>query len=77
VSEIHTCVYCGANRFSTEEAIHDGWVPYFYDPNGPDSEREFGPACAGCARRYLRVGADGEWEVRPGGSAVGPSPTRN
>jgi hypothetical protein len=77
VSEVHTCIYCGAQRLGTKAAIDDDWVPYFHDPGGPDPDREFGPACAGCARRYLRVGEDGEWEVRSGGATGGPCPTRN
>jgi hypothetical protein len=77
VSEAHICVYCGEHIFGTSEAIDDGWLPYFYEPAGPDPDREFGPACVGCVRRYLRVGEDGEWEVRPGGATSSPSPTRN
>ena len=39
------------------------WVPDWYDAAGVCSDD---PACPDCAREFLRVAADGEYEYRHG-----------
>lgn len=53
------CAICGMEVESTEQAIEDGWTPYFFV-----GETEKGPACPGCTDFYLQVGEDGEMEVK-------------
>jgi hypothetical protein len=50
---------CGVRIGSVEEAVEEGWEPYFYDR---ETEYEF--ACPGCAETFLHVGGDGEMEIR-------------
>ena len=44
---------------SGDEAIEQGWCPYFYD-----GETEHEPACPSCTETLLRHGEDGEMEVK-------------
>ncbi len=53
------CAICGVEVLSVEQAIEDGWTPYFYM-----DEEENGPACPNCTEFYLQVGEDGEMEVK-------------
>jgi len=53
------CAICGINIDSMEEAVDQGWEPYFYDG---ETEHEF--ACPGCAETFLYQGEDGEMEVK-------------
>jgi predicted RNA-binding Zn-ribbon protein involved in translation (DUF1610 family) len=55
------CAICGINIDSMEEAMDQGWEPYFYDG---ETEHEF--ACPGCAETVLYQGEDGEMEVKEG-----------
>ena len=50
---------CGIQIDSVDEAVEEGWVPYFYDG---ETEHEF--ACPGCAETFLYQGEDGEMEVK-------------
>lgn len=53
------CAICGITVDSVEEAIDQGWIPYFYD-----GEKEHEPACPGCSVSLLQLGEDGEMEVK-------------
>ena len=53
------CSICGIQIDSVDEAIEEGWTPYFYDGK---SEREV--ACPACTHALLQEGKDGEWEVK-------------
>ena len=43
-----------------DQAIENDWLPYFYE-----GEVEHGPACSSCAETMIRVGDDGEIELKP------------
>jgi len=53
------CAICGIVIDSIDEAVEQGWIPYFYEG---EPEPEF--ACPGCAESLLQLGEDGEMEVR-------------
>jgi len=53
------CSICGIVIDSIDEAIDEGWIPYFYDR---ETEHEF--ACPGCSEVFLESGKDGEMEVK-------------
>ena len=53
------CAICGMIVDSIDEAVDQGWVPYFYDG---DEEHE--TACPSCMETLLRNGEDGEMEVK-------------
>jgi len=53
------CAICGIVIDSIDEAVEQGWIPYFYEG---EKEHEF--ACPGCAESLLQLGEDGEMEVR-------------
>lgn len=53
------CSICGFQIDSVDEAVEDGWTPYFYD-----GEREDEVACPACTQALLQEGTDGEWEVK-------------
>ena len=53
------CAICGIEIDSIEQAIEEGWIPYFYEW---EKEHEF--ACPGCAEVFLQVGKDKEMEVK-------------
>ena len=55
------CSICGVEALSEDQAILEGWTPYFYM-----DEKEAGPACPICTELYLQVGEDGEMEAKPG-----------
>ena len=44
---------------SIEDAIDQGWVPYFYD-----GQIESGPACSECSEALLKIDGDGEMELK-------------
>jgi len=54
------CAICGITIDSMEEAIDQGWEPYFYEG---EKEHEF--ACPNCAEIFLQVDRNGEMEVKP------------
>lgn len=53
------CVICGIEIDSIEDAIENGWIPYFYE-----GEIEYGPACSECSGTLLQIGKDGEMELK-------------
>lgn len=53
------CSVCGIPIDSVDEAVEEGWTPYFYDGN-----REHEVACPTCSEALLRQGEDGELEVK-------------
>ena len=53
------CVICGIVIDSINEAIKQGWVPYFYE-----KEAEHGPLCPSCSEKLICEGEDGEMEVK-------------
>jgi hypothetical protein len=53
------CVICGMEVESIEYAIHQGWVPYFYD-----DQNERGPACSECSEALLKIDEDGDLELK-------------
>jgi hypothetical protein len=53
------CSICGIRIDSVDEAIEEGWTPYFYD-----GEAEHEVACPACTHALLQEGTDGEWEVK-------------
>jgi hypothetical protein len=53
------CAICGITIDSMDEAMDEGWEPYFYDG---EIEHEF--ACPACAETFLQQGEDGEMEVK-------------
>ena len=53
------CVICGIEVESIEDAIDQGWVPYFYD-----GQIEYGPACSECSDALLKIDEDGEMELK-------------
>jgi hypothetical protein len=53
------CAICGIRIDSVDEAIEEGWCPYFYD-----NETEHEVACPACTHALLQEGKDGESEVK-------------
>jgi hypothetical protein len=53
------CAICGIRIDSVDEAVEEGWTPYFYD-----GETEHEVACPACSQALLQEGKDGEMEVK-------------
>jgi hypothetical protein len=53
------CAICGVTIDSIDDAIDEGWTPYFYEG---EIEHEF--ACPDCAETFLKEGECGEMEVK-------------
>jgi len=53
------CAICGIQIDSVDEAVEEGWTPYFYD-----GETEHETACPSCTEALLQEGVDGEMEVK-------------
>jgi DNA-directed RNA polymerase subunit RPC12/RpoP len=53
------CAICGTEIDSMDEALEEGWTPYFHEG---ETEHEF--ACPGCSEVFLETGEDGEMEVK-------------
>jgi hypothetical protein len=53
------CSICGIRIDSVDEAVEEGWVPYFYD-----GETEHEVACPACTQALLQESKVGEMEVR-------------
>lgn len=53
------CDICGIEIETIEEAIENGWIPYFYE-----GENEHGPVCSSCAQQLICMGEDGEAELK-------------
>ena len=55
------CSTCGIQIDSVDEAVEQGWTPYFYD-----LDQEYELACPSCSESLLQIGQDGEMEVKEG-----------
>jgi hypothetical protein len=53
------CSICGIQTASVDEAIEQGWTPYFYD-----GDKQLEPACPNCSEALLQMSEDGEMEVK-------------
>lgn len=53
------CTICGISVDSIDDAIDQGWVPFFYE-----GDEQHGPACADCCDSLLRTCDGGGVEVR-------------
>jgi len=53
------CSICRIQIDSVDEAVEEGWTPYFYD-----GEFEHEVVCPACTQALLQEGKDGEWEVK-------------
>ena len=53
------CAICGLQVDSIDDAIEEGWTPYFYE-----GTELHDVACPGCTETLLRNGEHGEWEVK-------------
>ena len=53
------CAICGMVVDSIDEAVDQGWIPYFYD-----GYEEHETACPSCTEALLQEGVDGEMEVK-------------
>jgi len=53
------CAICGIQIDSVDEAVEEGWTPYFFDGK---SEHEV--ACPACTQALLQQGKDDELEVK-------------
>jgi hypothetical protein len=59
-SDVVSCYIC-SRREVREDAIEEGWLPYFYDV----SDIERGPCCPTCQATFLKKSeSDGEWVAR-------------
>ena len=53
------CSICGIQIDSVDEAVEEGWTPYFYD-----GQIEHEVTCPACTHALLQEGRDGELEVK-------------
>jgi hypothetical protein len=53
------CSICGIQIDSVDEAVEEGWTPYFYD-----GETEHEVACPACTQALLQINEHGEWQVK-------------
>ncbi len=53
------CSICGIQIDSVDEAVEEGWTPYFYD-----GEFEHEVVCPASTQALLQEGIDGEMEVK-------------
>ena len=53
------CSICGIQIATVDEAVEEGWIPYFYD-----GETEHEVACPACTQALLQESKDGEMEVK-------------
>jgi hypothetical protein len=53
------CAICGIRIDSVDEAVEEGWTPYFYD-----GETEHEVACPACSQALLQEGKHGEMDVK-------------
>jgi len=54
-----TCVICGIEIDSIEDAMDQGWTPYFHE-----GEIERGPVCSECSGILLEIDEDGAMELK-------------
>ena len=55
------CTLCNAK--DEDNFIEKGWIPYFYVDD--EANEEYENACPSCQEKYLQLGYDDEWELRP------------
>ena len=53
------CAICGIQIATVDEAVEEGWIPYFYD-----GEAEHEVACPACTQALLQESKHGEMEVK-------------
>ena len=53
------CAICGMEIASVDEAVEQGWTPYFYE-----GTQLHDVACPSCTETLLQNGDDGEMQVR-------------
>ena len=53
------CTICGMHVESVEQAILEEWIPLFFE-----GEIAHGPICSSCTSELLRIGEDGEFELK-------------
>jgi len=53
------CAICGMAVDSIDQAVKEGWTPYFFD-----DQHEHEVACPACTHALLQEGQDGEMEVK-------------
>jgi len=53
------CTICGIQIDSVDEAVEEGWTPYFYD-----GETEHEMSCPACSQALLQESTDGEMKVK-------------
>jgi hypothetical protein len=53
------CAICGMEIDSVDEAVEQGWTPYFYE-----GSQLHDLACPSCTETLLQNGDDGETQVR-------------
>jgi len=53
------CAVCGIEIESIDEAIEQGWIPYFYE-----GEIEHELVCPGCSEVFIELAEDGAMEVK-------------
>ena len=53
------CAICGMVIATNDEAVEQGWIPYFYE-----GQKEHLPACPSCSEKLICKGEDGEMEVK-------------
>lgn len=53
------CVICNMKMDDIDQAIDQGWTPYFYE-----GTEEYGPVCPGCSEILLFKAKDGEMELK-------------
>ena len=53
------CAICGMEIDSVDEAVEQGWTPYFYE-----GSQLHDVACPSCTEALLQTGDDGETRVR-------------
>lgn len=53
------CSICGISLDSVDYSTGENWVPVFYE-----GDEEHGPICSSCFNQFIRVGKDGEFELK-------------
>ena len=53
------CAICGISIDLTDGAINQDWIPFFYE-----GDEEHGPVCFSCSEQLIRMGKDGEFELK-------------
>ena len=54
------CSICGIETGSIETGIDEGWLPSYWD-----GDVQYEVACPSCSESVIRIGEDGEYEVKP------------